>query len=111
MRLVERPCNKCGTSTANTLIDLTGGKRRVVPMCTRCTGGPVDELADHPVAMPESEVLDFVDCPQCGAARSLPLPVDRPPGSVVGAEARWGAGGVSYCVECHAKVEWGVPMN
>ncbi len=73
---LERPCVECGASTANTLIDLTGEKERIVPMCTRCTGAPVDPSLDHPRPMPQAEMLDAVPCPECGADDGIRLPVD-----------------------------------
>jgi hypothetical protein len=90
--------------TAHTLIDLTGEERRVVPMCTRCVGGPDDSL-DHPKPMPLAEGFDTVPCPECGATGGLALPVERPPDTRVGVEGR----GIAVCQRCKAEVSWGSP--
>jgi len=79
-------------------------------MCTTCRsrryGGPVDPDADHPVRMPEREVVDFVPCPNCGALDGIALPADRPEGSVVGRSSEVGRGGMAICQHCKANVPW-----
>jgi len=96
--------------TANTVLDTRSGRAEAFPICTSCRsltyGGPVDTDADHPVPMPEREVVDVVPCPDCGALDGLKLPADRPEGSVVGSTSAALPGGVAICQHCKANVPW-----
>ncbi|MGO8873166.1 MAG: hypothetical protein ACLQPH_17520 [Acidimicrobiales bacterium] len=112
----EKRCVQCGKPTEHVLLDTTGGKHEVIALCSQCMadrfGTPYDEQDDHPVKMPTAEVLDFVDCPECGAHGSVPLPVDRPEGAVVTAGPTRGVGrGFMLCQRCGTRVPFGVPIS
>ena len=50
--------------------------------------------------MPSAEMFYKVDCPECGATRTVYLPVERPADAVLGTPGR----GIVICLACEAQV-------
>lgn len=101
-----RPCAECGELTQARTIELddSGNRKRVLPICTRCLGEE-DVAADKGSPLREEEWFDRVDCPECGAARSLYLLANRPASSVLGARTF----AFARCTSCGADMPYGPP--